>query len=95
MQNFNITLKVKDCLICKGCKNIYEKESIVTSSQQVITLLNGYILNVISVSDNRSTVLIQNGQNVFIRNIYNFDTKICISNKTYSHLLSISYTQNT
>ncbi len=94
MQNFNITLKIRDCLCCKGCRQIYEKEVLVTSTDQTITLLNGYVLNVISVSDNRCCVLLQNGPCVFIRNVYDFDTEICISCNNYKHVVSLSYTKN-
>ena len=66
MQEINVTLNIRDCIICNNCKQIYEKEVLINSFSTTITLLNGYILNLISQSDTRCTVIIQNGQNVII-----------------------------
>ena len=94
MQNFNINLNVRDTLICNCCKQIYERDINVTSTSQTITLLNGYILSVISVTDNRCTVLIQNGSYVTIRNIYNFETQICLQSSNCNHILALSCSGN-
>jgi len=60
-----------------------------------INLQNGYVLNVINVEDNFFTVLIQNGTNVIIRNIYtNTSTSICIPNKCGKHIININGTIN-
>lgn len=92
MQDINVTLNVRDTIICKCCKKVSEKEVQVTSTSQVINLLDNFILNVISSGNSRCAVIIQNGQNVIIRNIYDYETEICIPSCGCQHFVALSCT---
>ncbi len=93
MNDFNITLTIEDIFCNKCCKESKQTQTTVTSTSQTISLQNNYILNIIQVSTNFFTVLIQNGVNVIIRNIYtNFTTSICIPNQCGTHFIRISGT---
>lgn len=95
MNDFNVTIHIEDLFCENCCKELKEKEITVTNTNQTINLQNGYVLNVINVEDNFFTVLIQNGTQVIIRNIYtNSTTSICIPNKCGKHILTISGTIN-
>ncbi len=95
MNNFDVTLNIEDLFCGNCCKNVNQREVIVTSTNQTVGLQNGYVLNVINVNDNYVTLLIQNGTEVIIRNIYtNASTSICIPNKCGKHILTISANVN-
>lgn len=93
--DFNVTLNIEDIFCGNCCKDVKEKEVIVTNTNQTVNLQNGFVLNVINVEENFFTVLIQNGTQVIIRNIYtNAVTSICIPNKCGKHILNITGTVN-
>lgn len=91
MNNFNITLNINDICCSKNCTNSVQKEISVTSSTQTINLQCSYILNVIQVSENYITILLQNGSNVVIRDIFStFTTEILLPCTNCKHIISIS-----
>ncbi len=91
MNDFNILLKIED-LVCWNCCKDKETSTItVTSSNQTINLKNNYILNIVDVSHAKFTVLIQNGIETIIRNVYtSYACQICLPNEYCTHLISIS-----
>lgn len=90
---FDVTINIEDIFCGNCCKDIKEKEITVNSTNQTISLQNGYVLNIISVEDEFFTVLIQNGTQVIIRNIFtNACCSICIPNRSGKHILNISGT---
>lgn len=79
MNDFNVRLNLIECFTDEcGCKHIYEREVTVTSVNQTINLFNNYTLNIVRVTDTYFTVLIQNGVNVLIRNIYTTYPQTCV-----------------
>ena len=94
MVNFNVILNIQDCTYSCNCKNCNSNLVTLTSSAQTINLQNGYILNVIATGQNYVTVLIQNGFQVIIRNIRDYETKICIPTRNCTHVVTISATIN-
>ena len=94
MNTFNVDLNIQDCTYSCGCKNCNSSDVNITSSAQTITLQNCYILNVIAASNNSVTVLIQNGFQIIIRNIRDFETSICITTRNCTHIVTLSATIN-
>lgn len=94
MNTFNALLNIKDCLYSKNCEKCNSQEITVTSSSQTIELQCNYILNILSVTSTYSTVLIQNGFQVIIRNIRDFPMQIGIPTKNCTHVLTISIKAN-
>lgn len=93
MNNFSVNIKVKDLICSKNCKDIETKSDTITNSSDVIHLKEGYILNIIDVNLSYFTVIVQNGINTIIRNIYTtFPIKICLPCKCANHILTISGT---
>lgn len=92
MQNFNIKISIEDLVCSKCCIDRNSLSEYVRSSNDRIILKNDYILNIIGVNTSYFTILLQNGINVYIRNIYfNEDVEICLSsNCNCSHLVTIS-----
>lgn len=90
MDNFNITLTIKDCIYSCNCKNCNSSTVTVTATSQTLSLQNNYILNVIAVDSNYATILIQNGFQVIIRNVRNFPMQICISTKNCTHIVTLT-----
>lgn len=86
----NITLNINDTY-CTNCyKNSIEKTETFTTRDQSIELQNNYSLNVISVSDNIFSIIIQNGNCVIIRNILKgIPTSISIPSKC-THIVTIT-----
>ncbi len=86
----NITLNINDTY-CTSCyKNSIEKTETFTSRDTSIELQNNYFLNVISVSETRFSIIIQNGNCVIIRNILKgVATSIFIPSKC-SHIVTIT-----
>ena len=70
MNTFNVSLCISDFICVNNCKNLLEKQVIVTNSNDSICLKCDYLLNVIRVQDNFFTILLQNGFQTYIRNIY-------------------------
>ena len=91
--NFSVTLNIRDILVSNCLKNTNNSNIIVTSTTQVVNLQNGYILNVVRVTERLVTVVIQNGVNIYIRNIFlNYDCNICLPTEnpcSYKHILTI------
>jgi hypothetical protein len=78
MNDFIVKLDIKDTITSNECCNSLQKTVTITATSQTIMLQNDYILNVIRATPTYCTVLIQNGIEVIIRNIYtNYTT--CIS----------------
>lgn len=92
MNTFNVNVKIKDCIFGKCCSSSKEKDINLTNSTQTISLQNNYILNVVLVTSTYSTVIIQNGFQVIIRNIRNYPMQICIPTKNCQHLVTVSIT---
>ena len=91
MNNFNITLNIEDIICSKCCKDKESKTLNITSPSQVVNLKENYILNIIDVSSTKFTVLIQNGIEIIIRNIYtSYDMQICLPCNCATHLLTVS-----
>ena len=89
MNTFNVNLNICECIYCNNCKECHEREVNVTNSTQTIRLKCGFLLNVIAVNGNVVTVLIQNGFQVIIRNIRNFQTQLCIPNNSCTQILTL------
>ena len=92
MNTYNVNLTVVDTVIdnCNN-KSSQKKTLLVTSTSQTVELQDCYILNIIAVTENMFTVLIQNGIQVIVRNIYTtFATDICLPSECKKHLLTIS-----
>lgn len=93
MDTYNVNLTVEDTLINGCCKNTEKKNILITSPSQTVSLQDCYIINVVFITNNMFTVLIQNGIQVIARNIYtSFTTDICLPSNCKQHLLSISGT---
>lgn len=91
MNDFNVEVFTKDCICDKCFKNCIEKNTCVNNVSTTIELQNNYILNVVNITNTYFTVLIQNGVETIVRNIYtNFDTQICLVDKCIKHLIIIS-----
>lgn len=96
MDTYNVNLTVIDTLSDGCCKNVEKKNVLITSTSQTVNLQDSYILNVIAISENMFTVLIQNGIQVIVRNIYtSFTTDLCLPSNCKRHLLSICRRSNT
>lgn len=79
MNNFNVSLNIKDSIISKCTKEVNSTDATVTSSSQSINIGNSYQINVVYATTNYVTVIIQNGTYVYIRNIYiNYISTICL-----------------
>lgn len=91
----NITLNINDTT-CTNCfKNVINNTKNFTSSNQSFELQENYFLNVISVSDNRFLIIIQNGNCVILRNIIkDTETSLLIPSSCLTHILTITGTTN-
>ena len=88
----NVHLNVNDTYCTQCYKNSVEKNITVTSRDTSIELQNNYFLNVLSVSNNICSIIIQNGNCVIIRNILiGIETSILIPSNC-SHILTITCT---
>ncbi len=93
MNEFNITLNIEDLICGKCCKDKESKTLTITSTSQVVNLKENYILNIVDVSSTKFTVLIQNGIETIIRNIYtSYDMQICLPCRCATHILTVSGT---
>lgn len=91
MNDFSVKITIKDSICSNNCKDIETKSETITNSSDVIHLKEGYILNIIAVNLSYFTVIVQNGINTIIRNIYTtFPIKICLPCKCANHVLTIS-----
>lgn len=91
MDTYNVNITVEDSLTDCSCFRNTEKKSLtVTRTSETICLQENYILNIVSASENMFTVLIQNGTQVIVRNIYTtFATELCLPSNCKKHLLCI------
>lgn len=90
----NVDLNINDTYCTQCYKNSIEKNVNITSRDTQIELQNNYFLNVLSVSNNICSIIIQNGNCVIIRNILNdVETSILIPSSC-SHILTITCTHN-
>lgn len=88
----NVDLNINDTYCTQCYKNSIEKNVNITSRDTSIELQNNYFLNVLSVSNNICSIIIQNGNCVIIRNILNgVETSILIPSSC-SHILTITCT---
>ena len=90
----NVNLNINDTYCTQCYKNSIENNVNITSRDTQIELQNNYFLNVLSVSNNICSIIIQNGNCVIIRNILNgVETSILIPSSC-SHILTITCTHN-
>jgi len=91
MNNFPITLNIKDECCTKCGNNTIQKNVIITSTSQTIDLQGFYILNVIEVGPSFVKVIIQNGMYVFIRTVFpTYAVQICLpSDCNTKHIITI------
>lgn len=93
MNNYKVNLTLEDTFYGDCCKNTLQRDVTVISTRQTIALQCNYLLNVVFVSARYFTVLVQNGQQVIIRNIYtSHPSTLCLPNRCGKHLLTISGT---
>lgn len=93
MNNFNVDITIEDLICTNNCKDRETRTKTLTSVNDTITLKEDYILNVVNVTNTYFTIIVQNGINTIIRNIYtSFSTKICLPCKCGNHILTISGT---
>lgn len=91
MDEFNITLTIKDVICCKNCKDSNKLTTTVTNSSQTIELKGNFILNIVRVTNTYFTVIIQNGIETIIRNIFvSSPVQLCLPCKCATHILTIS-----
>lgn len=93
MNNFSVNITIQDLICSKSCKDKESKTETINNSSEVIHLKEGYIINVVNITDSYFTIIVQNGINTIIRNIYTtFPVKICLPCKCANHILTISGT---
>lgn len=94
MNNYTVNFCIIDRCCINGSSNTLQKEVNVTDINTTILLHNNYTLNILSVNENYCSVIIQDGINTYILNIYTtFATELCVCNtNNSSHKLSISCT---
>lgn len=90
MANINVSLCINDFICVNNCKSITEKEITVTSTTESICLKCDFLLNIIRVEDNSFTILLQNGFQTYIRNIFENETfQICLPCCNGTRILTI------
>ena len=90
----NITINLIDTYCTSCSKNSIERNEIITSRSTSLELQNSYILNVLSSSNGITTIIIQNGRKVIIRNIQNnVETSILIPSRC-THIITLTITNN-
>lgn len=91
MNNFNVNITIEDLICSNCCKDREIKTETITSSSEVINLKEGYILNVVSINSSYFTIIVQNGINTIIRNVFtSFPIRIYLPCKCANHILTIS-----
>lgn len=90
MNPFSINLCIIDRICTGNIKNVLQKEVTVTSTTQSICLNCNYLLNIVRVENNLFTILLQNGLQTYIRNLYENETfQICMPCKNGTRILTI------
>ncbi len=93
MNNFSINITIEDLICSKNCKDKSTTSETITSISEVISLKNGYILNIVNVTNTHFTIILQNGINTIIRNVFqNVPIRICIPCKCANHIVTINGT---
>lgn len=94
MNNYTVNFCIIDKCCNNGNSNTIQKETSITNINTTVLLHNNYTLNILSVNENYCSVIIQNGINIYILNVYTaFPTELCICNTcNNSHRLTISIT---
>jgi hypothetical protein len=96
MNNFIVNLSVEDCFTDSSCcKNCSSKEVVISNTSQVVNLFDSYILNVVRVTSTYFTVIIQNGVNVIIRNVftsYRLNVVLPTNDNCSKHIVTIGGT---
>lgn len=88
----NTNIIINDTFCTKCYKNAIEKNEQITSTDTSIELQDNYFLNILSISGNKITVIIQNGNCVIIRIILSgVQTSILIPSNC-SHILTLTAT---
>ena len=79
MNDINVSLCISDFICVNNCKSLLEKDITITSTTDSICLKCDFLLNIIRVQDNFFTILLQNGFQTYIRNIFENETfQICL-----------------
>lgn len=93
----NIVLDVTQCCICPCFRKIFEKSYTIADLTQTINLVNGYTLSILSYTNTSISILIQNDNNMYIRNLFtSYPFEICINDNccNCNYYLSIVTTIN-
>ncbi len=92
MTDFSVDLDIIDLCCSKGFNNKIQKSLTITDTQTTLLLQCNYTLNVINITEEYITILIQDGINVIVSNVYTtFTSEICITScKNISHTLFVS-----
>lgn len=91
MNNFNVTVTIEDLICSNNCKDKDTKTKNITSINDSINLKENYVLNIVNVTNTYFTIIVQNGINTIIRNIFtSYSTKLCLPCKCGNHILTIS-----
>lgn len=95
MNNFNVTITIEDLICSNNCKDREVITKTITNTSETINLKESYILNIVNVTNSYFTIIVQNGFNTIIRNVFtSYQTKICLPCKCANHILTISGTIN-
>lgn len=90
MNNFNVNIYISDYICASNCQNTLEKDTTLTSTSDTLTLQCNYVLNIVRVSGILFTILLQNGIQTYIRNIYqNESFQICLPCRNGIHIITI------
>lgn len=95
MNNINVSLCISDMICVNNCKELFQKDITITSTSESICLKCDFLLNIVRVQDNFFTILLQNGFQTYIRNIFENETfQICLPCNNGIHILTICGTIN-
>lgn len=95
MNCFNVTITIEDLICSSRCKDNETNTITIKNSNETIHLKENYILNIIRVENSFFTILIQNGVNTIIRNVYtNASIQLCLPCRCAKHILTIHGTIN-
>lgn len=95
MNNINVSLCVTDMICISNFKNILQKDVTITSATQSICLNCDFLLNIVRVENNFFTIILQNGLQIYIRNIFENETfQICLPCKNGTRIITICGTIN-
>lgn len=96
MNNFSVTITIDDLICSNNCKDKDTKTRTITNVNETINLKENYSLNIVNVTNTAFTIIVQNGINTIIRNVFtSYSTKLCLPCKCATHTLTISGVINT